>query len=190
MQNEIANEKDLIRRAVIKKRDGLPFDTIRDKSDQISKMLFDLPEYIEAGSILVYASMKSEVITDELIAYSLDIGKKVFCPKCIDTNNGLMDFIRIKDLSDLKSGFRGIREPEKNSESEIFKTSDEKALVIVPGVAFDKAGNRIGYKGGYYDRFLSGNPDISTIALAFLEQIVDEIPSENHDVPVQKVLYV
>jgi len=189
MQKETVDKKDRIRKEVLKRRNDLSSDKISEKSRLIFEKLLGLPEYIEASSILIYASMKSEVLTDDIIVSALDSGKKIYCPKCVDTDNGRMVFIRIHGTSDLKSGYKGIREPEYRDESEVFKASDENALVIVPGVAFDRSGNRIGYKGGYYDRFLSGNSELKTLALAFEEQLVKEIPVEDHDIPVQKVLY-
>ncbi|SFP44756.1 5-formyltetrahydrofolate cyclo-ligase [Butyrivibrio proteoclasticus] len=188
MQKETADKKDRIRKEVLEKRNLLSVEAIEEKSSLIAEKLFGLKEYVDAENILIYASMKSEVITDGIIEHSLESGKKVFCPKCTDKNNGLMEFIQIEMLSDLKAGYMGIREPEINESSKIFLGPTEKTLVIIPGVAFDKKGNRIGYRGGYYDRFLSKYNGIMSVALAFTEQIIEVVPSEIHDIPVDMVL--
>ncbi len=184
------NNKDMIRKEIIAKRDSLSEQEILEKSKAIADRLFSLLDYKDADNILIYASMRSEVITDGIIADALKGGKNVFCPKCIDKDNGVMLFYKIDSLDDLKEGYYGIREPEYTSDSEVFDdTKDiDKTLVIVPGVAFDRGGNRIGYKGGYYDRFLSKYPNIKTIALAYDLQIAFHIPADAHDIPVLKVI--
>lgn len=188
MQKRIADRKDEIRKEVLIKRNLLSAHAIKEKSLLIAEKLFGSKEYVDAENILIYASMKSEVITDGIIAHALESGKKVFCPKCVDTKNGLMEFIQIERLSDIKEGYMGIREPVFNEHSNVFLGRAEKTLVVVPGVAFDEKGNRIGYKGGYYDRFLSKYPGIKSVALAFKEQIVDSVPAEEHDIPVRVIL--
>lgn len=184
------NNKDMIRKEIIAKRDSLSPQEISDKSKVITNKLLELYEYKNADNILIYASMRSEVITDGIIADALKGGKNVFCPKCTDKDNGVMVFYKINSLDDLKEGYYGIREPEYTSAAEEFGASMdiERSLVIVPGVAFDRRGNRIGYKGGYYDRFLSKYPNIKTIALAYDLQMVDRIPADAHDIPVLQVI--
>ena len=183
-------QKDLIRKDIMAKRDSLSIMEIIEKSKTIAGKLFSLPMYKDADNILIYASMRSEVITEGIMAKALKEGKKVFCPKCTDKENGIMEFIRIDSTDDLKEGYFGIREPLLNESSDIFNESKdiEKSLVVVPGVAFDPKGNRIGYKGGYYDRFLSKYPGIKSVALAFSLQMVHSISADAHDIPVSQVL--
>lgn len=182
-----SSAKDILRKEILVKRDLLSPEAVKQKSRAIFEKLIERDEYINSDNILVYASMKSEVITDEIILDALSLGKKVFCPKVTDTRRGQMKFVRIYDTAELEAGYYGIREPLISEDSEIYECC-EKTLVIVPGVAFDKNGNRIGYKGGFYDRFLSDNPGVFTIALAYNFQIMDEIPSEIHDIPVKDVI--
>lgn len=189
MQKEIVKEKDRIRKEVLDKRNQITPKALLEKSSLISEMLFALKDYCASENILIYASMKSEVITDGIIDRALKDGKKVFCPKCMNRQAGIMEFIQIKSISDLKEGYMGIREPQILDDSIIFDGPIEKTLVVVPGVAFDKRGNRIGYKGGYYDRFLFRFPGIRSVALAFTEQLVDEVPYDVHDIPIDKLLY-
>lgn len=189
MQKEIVKEKDRIRKEVLCKRNQIPPKDLLEKSGLISEKLFALEDYYASENLLIYASMKSEVITDGIIDRALKDGKKVFCPKCMNRQEGIMEFIQIKSILDLKEGYMGIREPQILEDSVIFDGPIEKTLVVVPGVAFDKRGNRIGYKGGYYDRFLLRFSGIRSAALAFTEQLVDDVPYDVHDIPIDKLLY-
>ena len=115
-----------------------------------------------------------------------------------------MKFVRIYEPENLKEGFYGLREPEITDESEIFdpdlyadesnvrRTDGEntgKTIVIVPGVAFDEKGNRIGYKGGFYDRFLPKVSYADTVALCYKIQIVDEIIPSEYDIPIKSIIH-
>lgn len=195
--------KDEIRKETIKKRDALTEEVRRDKSAQIfmrlkSFVLFDddLSEKI-SGSVcqncdnfLVYASMGSEVITDDIISDALECGKNVFCPLVTDKDNGAMTFVRIRALSDLRAGYFGIREPHIDASSEVFGADTKgNSLIIVPGVCFDRDRNRIGYKGGFYDRFLERFPQIYSVAVAYNVQISEKtLPFEEHDKRPDKVI--
>ncbi len=204
--------KSEIRKEILKIRDNMPVEEQIAKSRLIFEKLIQMDEYKEATDILVYASMGSEVRTDDIILDCLAMGKKVYCPKVTDLKNGQMVFVRISSIDELKEGFAGIREPEINENSEIFggelyQDKDENSsscqqnddvkgnkkehhvLVLVPGVAFDHNHNRIGYNGGFYDRFLESNKEVKTIAIAYDIQLTDfEIPHENHDVRIDILL--
>ncbi len=193
MTDMIAIEKNRIRKEVLKKRDQISETALYERSHEIAEKLFCQRKYKDAECILIYASMKSEVKTDEIIVNALQKGKQVFCPKCTDKANGQMEFVRISELSDLKEGYFGIREPEIGEDSVIYGTNDyadkaKRTLVIVPGVAFDKKGNRIGYNGGYYDRFLAKYAGLNTIALAFEEQVVSMVPTGEYDISIQSLI--
>jgi 5-formyltetrahydrofolate cyclo-ligase len=203
--------KSEIRKEILKKRDNMPVEEQIAKSRIIFEKLIKMDEYKEATDILVYASLGSEVRTDDIILDCLAMGKKVYCPKVTDRKNGQMVFVRISSIDELKEGFAGIREPEINENSEIFggdmyqdndknssyqqnddvkgNKNEHHVLVLVPGVAFDHAHNRIGYNGGFYDRFLENNKEVKTIAIAYDIQLTDfEIPHENHDVKLDIVV--
>ena len=188
-------DKSDIRKASLAKRDALNNEEIEEKSRRIFEKLMELELYRGAENILVYASMRSEVITDDIILDALANGKKVFCPKVTDKNAGVMEFVRIMSPEDLKEGYFGIREPEIHQDSEIAVCSDTehseinkesgscKTLVIMPGVAFDKSRSRIGYGGGFYDRYLKRYGSLISVALSFDCQIYDEeIPASNEDI--------
>ena len=185
--------KSEIRKEILKIRDNMSLEEQIAKSRLIFEKLIQTDEYNKATDILVYASFGSEVRTDDIILDCLAVGKKVYCPKVTDRKNGQMVFIRISSIDELKEGFAGIREPEISENSEIFRGiadfNDHHVLVLVPGVAFDYSRNRIGYNGGFYDRFLEKNKEVKTIALAYDLQVVDfEIPSEEHDIKPDKMI--
>ena len=197
-------DKDFIRKDILQKRDDLSVYKIEIKSREIFEELITRPEYIEASNVLIYASIRSEVKTDEIILDALALGKRVFCPKVTDKKNGIMKFVRIYEPENLTEGFYGLREPEITDESEIFdpdlyadesnvrRTDGEntgKTIIIVPGVAFDEKGNRIGYKGGFYDRFLPKVSYADTVALCYKIQIVDEIIPSEYDIPIKSIIH-
>lgn len=195
MQTMDIMTKDDIRKNILSKRNSLTKEEILKKSRRIFETLIKSPEYQDARNILIYASMGSEVRTDDIIENALAAEKNVFCPKCTDTKNGIMEFVKIGSLSDLEKGYFGIREPMIGSDSVIYGTSfsnreiAEATLMVMPLVAYDDENNRIGYKGGYYDRFLKRFDNLKTIALAFKVQHSDKIiPSEAHDVKPEFVL--
>lgn len=188
-------DKAELRKQMLEKRDSLEPNEIEEKSRIIFDKLVGLDRYKEAKNLLIYASMRSEVRTDEIILDALADGKKVYCPKVTDKKNGMMVFVRIFALEGLKEGYFGIREPELDDISEIFSTDknpellNEITLAIVPGVAFDKNGNRIGYNGGFYDRFLSSHKTVSSVGICYSLQLAcEDLPVESHDVPLDIII--
>ena len=142
----------------------------------IAARLFSSKVYEDAGTVCCYASFGSEVPTEEIIEESLRRGKCAAVPKV--TGKQKMKFALIHSMADLKAGFHGIPEPESWCR-EIPKCGS-KLLVIVPGVVFDRAGNRIGYGGGYYDKFFA-KVDTIRMGIGYSEQIVDELVHEEYD---------
>lgn len=196
-------DKDSIRKKALSVRNGISEVEINGKSSLIKDRLLTLKEYENAENILVYASMGSEVMTDEIILDGLSKGKKVFCPKVTDKSNRQMEFVKIEKLEDLKKGYFGIREPEISSDSFIYccdkYTSESNTLVIMPGVAYDRNRNRLGYGGGFYDTFLDKNRNVDTVALGFENQIYcglfEEVSSgsldilmDEHDIRPEKII--
>lgn len=132
--------------------------------------------------ILTYMEYNQEVITHAIMTKAWELGKKVAVPKVI---NKVMDFYYIESFDDVYKGYMGILEPVK-----LVRADVEKALVIVPGMAFDLRFNRIGYGGGFYDDFFARNKDKNFVkmGLCYDFQIVDRIPSEEHDVKVDMLI--
>ena len=156
-----------------------------EKSKRIAERLFAHPDFKSAKTILFYASTKHEANTHEMIEDALMAGKKVALP-ATDMKCHCLHIFEIKCLRDVEPGQFGILEPVKGKSSPIKPASVD--LVIVPGLAFDCKGNRIGYGMGFYDSLLKQMPHAKAIALAFEFQLVEEIPSEAHDVRVHRII--
>ncbi len=175
-------DKKQMRAFALARRDGLTGKQRKDGSDRIVEQLTELPCYREAGALLTYVSFRSEVDTFPLIRRALAEGKAVFAPRV--SGRG-MEFFRILSLGDLKEGYRGILEPQ--GEDSYTDWMGQGTLVCLPGAAFDRNRHRIGYGGGFYDRYLwklqeRRDEKINTAALAFACQIFEEIPWEAHDI--------
>ena len=178
--------KKIVRREILKKRDGMSADIKAEKDSRIKERFFSLPEFIVAETIFFYASFRSEVETLSMIKESLKMGKRIVLPK-VDTERHRLRLYEIKDISELSEGYMGIPEPFL-SDDRLVNLNDID-LVIIPGAAFDYSGNRLGYGAGYYDFLLSGRKKkMPVVALAYEEQIVDSIPSEMHDVKVDMIV--
>lgn len=148
--------------------------------NKIFNKIIELKEYKESKMILIYVSLKDEVDTFKLIEHSLRIGKKVAVPKCEGDN---IVFYNINTLSDLQEGSFRILEPKTNEIINDFSDS----ICIIPGIAFDKENNRIGYGRGFYDRFLE-KYDGTKIGLTYAECICDRIDSEINDIKMDIVI--
>lgn len=173
--------KQAIRKRVLSERSVLSDKERTQMSIIIQKKVMETDAYKNAEVVLLYVDYNGEVATDLLLADCFRQGKKVACPRVLA--DGEMEFFEIAGVQDLKEGYKGIREPGTTTVCEA-----ESALVIVPGVAFDREGFRIGYGKGFYDRYLRKHPTYETIALAFECQIVEQIPREEHDICIGKII--
>lgn len=179
--------KEEIRRDILEKRHSLSKDYIKNKSKKIFLKLAETVEYINSRNIMFYVATRSEVQTEEMIKMSIEMGKNVFVPiilpECLNlAPSKILDF----DV-ELEKGKKGILEPKK----EYYRlfSPENIDLIIVPGVAFDLSGNRIGRGFGYYDNFLIKVRSSTKItALAFEIQIVEKIISKKNDIPVHKII--
>ena len=174
-----------IRKKAIRDRNCLSAVEIALKSKTIEKKLTALKAYQESKTIMFYASYNNEVKTDGMIETALCSGKSVCLPVAIKEEKRLK-IKRILNLSELKTGNYGIREPKIDLPD---VTLEEVNLVLVPGCCFDEKGFRLGYGGGFYDRFISdlGNKVVK-VGLAFQIQIVDSLPCEEHDQPIDVLI--
>ena len=198
--------KKQIRLEALKRRDRLSAEQRRDYSDRIIKKLTGLSCYQEADAVLTYISFRSEVDTFPLLEQAFADGKKVFAPK---VSGKEMDFLRVVSPADLTEGYRGILEPRDGlsflrAMEEAREPNLPRILICMPGAAFDRARHRIGYGGGFYDRYLSGllreekdakaaawpqaGAGFSTAALAYDCQIFEEIPWEAHDICPERIV--
>lgn len=173
--------KSAIRKEVYARRKAACPDEIRENSRRIRERVTRLPEFSQAEWIYVYIDCKNEVMTGEIIREALAQGKKVAAPR---VEGREMRFYRITSREDLEPGYFGIREPRQGlPEAEAGQT-----LMIMPGVAFDRQRRRIGYGGGFYDRYLAGHPGIRTAALAFEFQMFSQVPWEETDILPDRVI--
>ena len=178
--------KQEIREEVLGKRNHIPKEVRSVKNSLIKGKIFSLPEFVSSHTVLFYASFRSEAETSEMIKESIGSGKRVLLPK-VDRENKMLRLHEIKDISELSSGYMGIPEPSLTNER--MMSPEDVDLVIIPGVAYDYAGNRLGYGAGYYDRLLSETKKkLLVVAPAFEEQIADMIPEEEHDVKVDIIV--
>lgn len=201
-KRERADAKKEIRGRYLKLRDQIPEDVRREKSRRITAKLMAHPWYHEAEELLCFVSFRSEVDTFPLIRASLRSGKNIYCPR-VGIDGKSMEFYRIDSIGKLQPGYQGILEPPadeagrfdaeqfrcKQPETEVYKRRDCHVLMILPGAAFDSHCHRIGYGGGFYDRYLERFlMPVHTVAVAFDEQIATEIPSELHDICPELVI--
>ncbi len=176
-------EKKRLRTELLKVRNSILEQTRHAESEKIANRLIETELYKNAESIFVYVSVGSEVETSGIIERIINDGKRVAVPLC-DKDERIMTAVLIDSRDDLKTGAYGIPEP-KNADRVLPK--NEIDLIITPAIAFDRQGMRLGYGGGYYDKFLSGYEGIS-IGLAFSECIKDKLPSEEFDCRVDRVI--
>ncbi len=166
--------KSDIRKQIYGKRKACTDAQIDQWSRRITEKVTALPSFLSEKRVMVYADYNHEVVTRYIIEEAWKQGKEVAVPKVTGKD---MDFIRLTDFSQLKPGYYGIPEPETGE-----KVHWEEALMIMPGVAFDRENHRVGYGGGFYDRFLEKHPLIKRVAVAFDFQIMEQVPVEPTDI--------
>lgn len=179
-------DKARIRRDTLAKRDSIALYVRKEKDALIQQQLLSVPEFINAKVVLFFVSFRSEVSTPALIEEALRLGKKVILPR-VDREQRKLRLYEVKGMHELRPGFMGIPEPDVSGERE--RDINDADFVVMPGAAFDRSGNRLGYGAGYYDSLLvSLRRKIPLVALAYEEQIVESLPSEPHDIPVDLVV--
>lgn len=176
-----------LRKDVLKARSSLTSVQVADKSSRIIKRLLETEEYRRASTIMAYLDFRNEAQTGELVRAATAAGKRVAVPVTDIAGKRLTPSLLLDYPGDLHPGAWGIPEPRP----ECLRPLEPEALdlVIVPGVAFDEKGNRLGYGGGFYDRFLPRTrPDTLFIALAFELQVRPEVYPGPHDVPMHLLI--
>jgi len=183
--------KAALRKEILARRDALTVEHRRAKSCQITKKVASLVEFATAESVLLFASFGSEVDTWPLIHHALQAGKTVALPAvAVDKGNKRLVIRRITDTTnDLFPGTWGIMEPAEACPELKIAALD---FILLPGVAFDQRGYRLGYGGGYYDRLIAGLPqntgDRGLVAVAFELQIVPQVPTSDFDLPIPVIV--
>ncbi|OFW56906.1 MAG: 5-formyltetrahydrofolate cyclo-ligase [Candidatus Solincola sediminis] len=176
----VNEKKKALRKKIQALRDGVSTEERDALSARVADNLWSLPEFESARSILFFISFRSEVNTVPMIERSI-AGGKITCLPCTDMKSRGMIASQVLDLGkDLVLGNYDIMEPRQEAIRPV--AAERIDIVLMPGVAFDEGGGRLGYGGGYYDRFLEKcRPDCRLIALAFELQLVDEVPRAEHD---------
>ena len=178
-------DKTLLRDIVLKRRIKMPFEEVFRISSHIQNRFLHLKIYRTSKELALYASFKSEVLTDGIMNHAFANDKEVYFPKIVSGQRKLR-FIKAEREDDIAPGSYDIPEPGGRHEIKDVHGLD---VVVVPGVAFDIYGNRLGYGKGYYDRLLSGLKGCAAlIGLAFDFQIVNELPVERHDVSMDMII--
>lgn len=179
--------KKELRKEIITTRMGQSDIEVAEKSAKVAERVKSLPEFQKADLVMFYIDFRKEVATGELIKYCLEHGKRVVIP-ITDTKNIRLIPSELRDFpGDLTAGTWGILEPKPDCVRPV--ESGEIDFIIVPGVSFDDKGNRLGYGGGFYDRFLpQTKPGATFAALAFELQIREDVCPEAHDFPVHYVI--
>ncbi len=168
-------DKNEVRQLIKGYRQRLSDDDVKIQSRLIIDRLKKSDIYKDAENVFLYISYNREVDTYMLLSQCLMDGKKVYAPRVLSKTQ--MEFYRVSDENDLVSGYMGIMEPSDSCE----KVSVRSGLFIMPGLAFDYDFHRIGYGGGFYDRYLSDDNTFVKAALAFDFQLLESIPYEEHD---------
>ncbi|WP_243290559.1 5-formyltetrahydrofolate cyclo-ligase [Bacillus sp. FJAT-47783] len=177
-------EKKRLRQQMKETLTQIDGDTYDEWCQNISQILVATDMWNHARTIAITLSRGREINTFPIIEHAWNEGKQVVVPKCYP-NEKRMEFRVIQSLHELEIVYFGLQEPiiEKTVPCQI----DEIDLIIVPGIVFDVSGYRIGYGGGYYDRYLE-NFKNRTISLAFSLQVIPFVPREDHDIPVQYII--
>lgn len=209
-QEDIVWKKKLIRKEVLAKRDALSLQERRRADIAMSDRIIGHQWFYRAEVLLAFVNYGSEISTEEIITEALRKGKKVYVPRVeefrmADMNDTAfeknkkpgkkeltMQFYRITSLEDLKKGYKNIREPNGSTECFAYEAyKDKKLLLLMPGAAFDIYGNRLGYGGGFYDRYLQDKPNLQTysVGIGYKCQQIEELPTQEWDrKPYQVIL--
>lgn len=175
-------DKTLLRKQIREKKRAMTPEQIEQASARLAELFLSSSLYREAKTIYGYLPYNQEVRTVPMLQQALADGKKVAVPKVYGDE---MKFIYLTDLTDVEKGYAGIPEPIADEPV----ADDVTALVLMPGLAFDPDGHRIGYGGGFYDKFLTAEPNHPTLALCYAFQMLPHLDTEAFDVPVDCVLW-
>lgn len=175
-------DKTQLRKQIREKKRAMTIEEIEQASAKLAELFYASDAYKCAATVYGYLPYNQEVRTVPMLERALADGKKVAVPKVYGDE---MKFIYLTDLSQVACGYAGIPEPVADGPV----ADDPTALVLMPGLAFDKEGHRIGYGGGFYDKFLAAEPNHPTLALCYDFQVLPHLQTEEFDIPVDCVLW-
>jgi 5-formyltetrahydrofolate cyclo-ligase len=183
-----ADDKTALRAAMRGRRQALPAESVATASAAVTARVLALPQWETAREILAYLPVRGEVDTRALVEYALREGKRLLAPRCRENDPGRVDLGCLTCLSEAIPGRFGIPEPPAAScqPPEAFAPD----LILVPGLAFDRAGTRLGFGGGYYDRLLAlpMAAGASVVGLCHAFQFVEHLPAAAWDRPMHAVI--
>ncbi|MPQ33121.1 5-formyltetrahydrofolate cyclo-ligase [Clostridium estertheticum] len=184
MENNLKNN---LRKNMLNIRKNMPDHNVSAFSLKIMNKIMELTQFINCKNIMLYISFNNEVDTYKLATWCLNNNKTVIAPYCIKSSHKIVPFIINNLTTDLTKSTFGVMEPKYDI---LMKANIENIdLIIVPGVVFDENCNRIGFGAGYYDRFLSmKTKNTITIGIAYDYQIIDKVPTDEYDVPLNFIL--
>ena len=168
-------EKSALRRLLFTRRNALSREERIARDEKLCARILSSLVFRKADLVLLYAPVKSEADILPMAKEALRAGKKIAFPRCTEPGN--MRFLTVSSPEELSPGRYGIKEPPEGA-SPVLPTKN--SLCLVPGLAFDLSGNRLGYGGGYYDRFLAGFPGMAA-GVAYGDFILPELPRAPHD---------
>lgn len=175
-------DKKELRRSIRERKRAMTEEEIVSRSEKLAELFYASEAYKNAKTIYGYLPYNQEVRTVPMLERALLDGKRVAVPKCYGDE---MKFIFMEDLSKVEKGYANIPEPIADEPV----ADDTTALVLMPGLAFDPQGHRCGYGGGFYDKFLAAEPEHPTLALCYEFQMLPHLETEEHDIPVDYVLW-
>ena len=184
--NQFASEvKRSLRRQLLSERSKVGSDVVAANSRKICEQILSWPVFLQAKTIMGYLAMPSEPQLDELLVAAVSAGKTV-CVPLMGSQYGWMEAAAITGVDQLITGRMGVRMPDP-SKTKILNP-DLIDLVFTPGLAFAQDGSRLGFGAGYYDRFLIRSPQAIRVGIAWSLQVVDSVPTDEHDVFMQWVI--
>jgi 5-formyltetrahydrofolate cyclo-ligase len=183
---DIRQLKKQTRKEMIRLLESISPSVRKAKGKMIADKLLDLKEYRDAKNVLLFASFRNEVDTFPVIKDALKNKAVVVLPR-VNTIKKELELFSIRDVEELRPGYASIPEPEPDDARSFPSTNID--FILVPGLAFDSQGRRLGYGGGYYDRLLERlGPGPVRVAVAYTEQIIDNVPSTDHDKKVNIIV--
>ena len=172
------NKKN-IRQEMLEKRKNISEEVRRNLSEQIAENIINSHFYKNFQHICIYQAFRGEVLCDRKKKQAFGDGKQVYVP-VTNQEQKLITFYEIHEDTAYQTGAYGIMEPVMDEQSTVLS---KPALILMPGLAFDRNKHRIGYGGGYYDRYLAVHPEHAAVALCFGFQVIDtDLPCEEHDI--------
>ena len=175
-------DKKQLRKQIREMKQAMSLQEIEEKSRALGEKFVKTEAYLQAKTIYGYLPYNQEVRTVAMLEQAIRDGKRIAVPKVYGDE---MKFIYLDDLSRVEAGYAGIPEPVDDGPV----ADDPTALVLMPGLAFDPKGHRIGYGGGFYDKFLAAEPNHPTLALCYDFQMLEKLETEEFDIPVDTVLW-